>query len=136
MRVFLNKIVSFLSMAAVFFAWKMTTARSVLADGPKGGGSCSKEEINTAIGCIPVNSTQDLIGFFLTWAVGIAGGIAFLFIGYASFILMTSSGDPKKTQAGKELLTSAISGLLFLLFSVFILRIVGVDILGIGELTK
>lgn len=87
--------------------------------------------VRTAIGCIPVNSSDDLIGFFLRWGLGIIGGIAFLLILYAGFQIMTSRGDPKKLQAGQELLTSAIAGVIMLIFSVFILRVIGVDILGI-----
>jgi hypothetical protein len=49
-------------------------------------------------------------------------------------MISTSAGDPKKLQAGKELLTAAISGLLLLIFSVFILRIIGVEILNIPGL--
>lgn len=94
----------------------------------------NKKGINTAIGCIPVEDTQAFLEFILFWAYGIAGGIAFLFIIYGSFVITTSSGDPKKSQTGKEVITSAIGGLMFLLLSVFLLRVVGIDILGISAL--
>ncbi len=93
-------------------------------------GNC----IDTAIGCIPVDQ-QDFITFILKWSIGIAGGIAFILIVLASFQIMTSQGDPKKLQAGKELLSSAIMGLMLLIFSVFILRIIGVNILQIPGLS-
>lgn len=80
--------------------------------------------IDTAIGCIPITDQNALFGFFLKWGLGIAGGLAFLLILFATFQIMTSSGDPKKMQAGKELLTAAISGVVLLIFSVFILRII------------
>ena len=47
---------------------------------------------------------------------------------------MTSAGNPDKLRAGQELLTSAVSGLILLIFSVFILRTIGIDILGITRL--
>jgi hypothetical protein len=103
----------------------------VLADAPLGGGPCGNEQLNTAIGCIPINDQAAFIGFILAWAIGIAGGIAFLLIIAAGFQIITSQGDPQRMQAGKELLTSAIAGLLLLIFSVFILRLIGVNILGI-----
>jgi hypothetical protein len=87
--------------------------------------------INTAIGCIPVSDTNQFMGWILGWAVGVGGGIAFLLIVYASFMVMTSAGDPTRLKAGQELLTSAISGLIMLIFSVFILNFIGIDILGI-----
>ena len=63
--------------------------------------------------------------------LGIAGGIAFLLMLYAGFTIVTSSGDPQRLQGGKELLTAAISGLLLIIFSIFILRVVGIQILAI-----
>lgn len=87
--------------------------------------------IDTAIGCIPVENTNAFMSWILGWAVGVGGGIAFLLIVYASFMIMTSQGDPARLKAGQELLTSAISGLIMLIFSVFILNFIGIDILGI-----
>jgi hypothetical protein len=87
--------------------------------------------IDTAIGCIPIGDTNALIGFILSWGIGIAGGIAFLLILIAGFQIMTSQGDPKRLQTGKELLTSAIAGVLLLIFSIFILRLIGFNILNI-----
>ncbi len=87
--------------------------------------------IDTAIGCIPVGDTNSFMGWILGWAVGVGGGIAFLLIVYASFMVMTSQGDPARLKAGQELLTSAISGLIMLIFSVFILNFIGIDILKI-----
>jgi len=94
-------------------------------------GCPNEEEINTAIGCIPVGDTNEFMGWILGWAVGVGGGIAFLLIVYASFMVMTSQGVPDRLKAGQELLTSAISGLIMLIFSVFILNFIGIDILGI-----
>jgi len=90
--------------------------------------------IYTAIGCIPVLSTPKFIEWILRWAIGIGGGIALMLIIVASFQIITSSGSPEKVQAGKELLTSAIAGLIMLIFSVFILKIIGIDILKLPGL--
>lgn len=90
--------------------------------------------ISTALGCIPVNTTNDFIAWFLRWFIGIAGGIAFLMIVFSSFQIMTASGDPQKLQGGRELLTAAISGLILIIFSVFLLRLIGVTILNIPGL--
>lgn len=87
--------------------------------------------VNSAIGCIPINDTWLMLEFWFRWGIGLAGGFSFLLIIYSAFMMMTSTGDPKRIQAGQELLTSAIAGVIFLVFSVFILRLVGVDILHI-----
>ncbi len=88
-----------------------------------------EDGIDTAIGCIPIGDTSAFIGFILRWAIGVGGGIAFLLIVYSAFMIMTSQGNPERLKAGQELLTSAIAGLIMLIFSVFILRVIGVDIL-------
>lgn len=95
-------------------------------------GECGENGIDTAIGCLDVlGSQEEFLGDLLRWAIGVGGGIAFLLIVYAGFMIMTSSGNPDRLKAGQELLTSAISGLILLIFSVFILNLLGVKILEI-----
>jgi hypothetical protein len=84
----------------------------------------------TAIGCIET-TPQGFIGQFLTFAIGIAGGIAFLLILFGGFQMMTSAGNPERLTAGKELVGAAVSGLLLIIFSLFLLRLIGFSILGI-----
>lgn len=95
---------------------------------------CGVSGIDTAIGCLDVLSTPEaFLGQLLKWAIGVGGGIAFLLIVYASFMIMTSAGMPDRVKAGQELLTSAISGLILLIFSIFVLRFIGVDILELNK---
>jgi hypothetical protein len=61
----------------------------------------------------------------------IGGGVALLIILAGSFILSASQGDPKKTSEAKEMITSAIIGLVFIILSVSILQLIGVQILRI-----
>src|SRR3972149_6087543 len=83
-------------------------------DGPTCDGG---NGVNTAIGCIPFNDTSTFISFILRWAIGVGGGIAFLLIIYAAFMIMSSQGNPERIKAGQELLNSAIAGLILLIFS-------------------
>jgi hypothetical protein len=92
-------------------------------------GDCGGNAIDTAIGCIPVDDKNSFVGWMLGWAIGISGGIAFVFIIFAAIQMMTAQGDPQKLSGGRELLTAAISGLILIIFSVFLLRVIGVDIL-------
>ncbi|MEK7577537.1 MAG: hypothetical protein AAB492_02875 [Patescibacteria group bacterium] len=86
----------------------------------------------TAFGCVGEGGNpSDFITKFLSLGIGIGGGIAFLLILVSGFQTMTSVGNPEKLHAAKELLGGAISGLLLIIFSIFILKIIGVDILGI-----
>jgi len=87
--------------------------------------------INTAIGCIDFNDINLTSQFFLRWLLGIAGGVALFLIGLASYQIATSQGHPRRLQGGQELLLSAIGGLIMIILSVFLLRFIGVDLLGI-----
>ncbi len=74
-------------------------------------------------------SPKLLIGQLLEWGAGLGIGIAFLMIVFAGFQIATAAGDPKRVKAGQELLTSAISGLLLIVFSLFLLNFLGVTVL-------
>lgn len=86
--------------------------------------------VYTAIGCIPTNPTA-LIKGLLKIAAGIGGGIALLLMIFGSFQMITSGGNPDNIKKGQEQFTSAIIGLLFIIFSVLLLQVVGVDILSL-----
>lgn len=95
------------------------------------------EYIFTAVGCIQV--AQD--GKFNVFAaslikilLGVAGMASFLSILAASFIFTTSRGESGKVKQAKELITAAISGLLFIIFSIIILEYIGVTILNLPGL--
>jgi len=123
----------FLLLASISFLFPAPALAQSIHDGCGAGSRFSMNYINTAIGCIPINNFEDFVGFFTKWGVGIGGGIAFFLLLYGAFQVMTSAGDPKRLQAGQELLSATISGLIFIIFSVFILRFIGVDILGIFD---
>ena len=91
------------------------------------------KSINTALGCIPYDP-QELVNTIFPWALGIAGTAALLLIIYGGFSYVTAAGNPEKIQHARELVTSAIIGLLIVIFSIVIMQIIGVDILGIKEL--
>lgn len=87
----------------------------------------------TAIGCLNAGNPTRLVGQLLGWAVGVGGGIAFLLIVYAGFQIATAAGDPKRVQAARELLVSAITGLLLIVFSIFLLNLIGFKLLDLGR---
>lgn len=124
------KLLSFFSSLALFFA----SIRPVSAQQYYCNPADPSSGVNTALGCIKVHDTTAFLGWLLGWAVGVAGGIAFLLIVVAIFQIMTSAGNPEKIKGGKELLTAAISGLLFIIFSIFLLELIGVKILAIPGL--
>jgi hypothetical protein len=87
----------------------------------------------TGLGCVSFNPTG-LVSNLLSIGIGLAGGFALLLLLYGSFLLATSAGNPDQVQKAQDVIGSAVTGLLFIVFSVVILRIIGVDILGIPGL--
>lgn len=104
------------------------------------GSSCPSVsttcEVKTAVGTIPTCDLNAFARWFVGWAIGIGGGIAFLLIILAGFRILSSGGNPDQIKAGKEQLTAAITGLLFIVFSVFLLQLIGVEILHLPGFGK
>lgn len=91
--------------------------------------------IKTAIGCIhtnPVEFTRDVLKF----AIGIGGGLAFLMMLLGAYQMLTSAGNPDSLKAGQDRLTNAIIGLLFVIFSVLLMQIIGAGVLNIPGFGK
>lgn len=75
------------------------------------------------------NSTLSiLIRYLYEWMIAIGGLAAFSVIVFAGIQYLTSSGDPGKIKGAKDMITSAIGGLLLLLSSFLILNIVNPEL--------
>lgn len=85
----------------------------------------------TSLGCVPTNVQGFITTFLLSTGIGLGGIIALICIIYAAFSMQISQGNPEKIKKAQELLTSCIMGLMLIIFSVFILRLIGVNILRI-----
>jgi hypothetical protein len=67
------------------------------------------------------------------------GGIAFLYLIYGSFIIISSQNDPEKLNYGKRVVWGAIAGLIFSLMSVFLVNLIAGQVLqvpGFGSTTS
>ena len=82
-----------ISLASLWF-FTPTSINAQDSDGTctVGGG----EGIETAIGCIGVEYPSSFVGTIMRFAIGIAGGIAFLLMIVGVFLILTSSGNPEK----------------------------------------
>lgn len=88
---------------------------------------------DTALGnfqTTPGDFVQQIFGIVLS----LAGGVSVILIILSGYRFISSGGNPEKLTAAKEQLVSAIVGLLFIIFSLSILQIIGVDILHIPGL--
>lgn len=84
--------------------------------------------IQTALGCIPTHPLY-FVGSIRDLFIGVGGGIAFLLMIIGAFFILTSQGQPERVQRGKEIFVGALVGLLFMIFAVFLLRLITADIL-------
>lgn len=112
-----------------------TLCARYLKDSPGEVGACNNCVANgdgvwTGLGCIKI-TPAGFVASMMGLGIGIAGGIAFLCILYAAILMQTSGGNPERIKKSREYLTACITGLILIIFSVLILRIIGVNILGI-----
>lgn len=84
----------------------------------------------TAVGCIP-SDPQSVIKVVVTIGLGLGGGVVLIMILVGAAMLSVSQGDPNKTKEAQEIITSAVIGLVFVIFSVTILQFIGVSVLRI-----
>lgn len=92
------------------------------------GGNC--KSLVTGLGELqtdPSGFTTRVFAILLSFS----GGIALLLIIRAGYLLMTSQGKPNQVQEGRDQLIAAIIGLVFLIFSMVLLQVIGFDILRI-----
>ncbi len=90
--------------------------------------------VSTAIGCIPTQ-IGPLVNTLVSSFIGLAGGIALILMLWGAVEMILSRGDANALKSGQGRFTSAILGLVFILFSIVLLRIIGVDILGLNCIT-
>ena len=91
--------------------------------------------VMTAIGCVPTEP-KALVEGLLKYGTLAAGGIAFIIMILAALQMITAEGNPESIKAGQEKFYSAIIGLLLIIFSVLLMQVIGVDILGLPEFGK
>lgn len=65
----------------------------------------------------------DIISILLPYLFILAGLMLFIYLILGGFQLMTSSGDPKKTEAAKGKITSAVIGFIIIFISFWLVQI-------------
>lgn len=118
----LNVLLKIFFFTALFFV-TMNVAPAILAADDPGQGGGWRVADSTYSG--PMLSFQSLLrtlhGILLPVGIGLIAIPLIIINGYK---IMTSQGDPAKVNSGKEGLTSAIIGALFILLSLWIMRVV------------
>lgn len=91
------------------------------------------------LGCIKTDlgsfreegAAQSLIQKLLDFIFAVGGALAFAYLLYGAFLILTSQADPERLNQGKKAALGAIVGLIFSLFAVFIIKILSLGILKI-----
>lgn len=108
-------------------------------DDPKERTACelnTNQGVWTALGGVNFTLGDFIKNTLLGWGIGLAGVVSLLCIIYSAFMMQISGGNPEKLKKTRERLNSCIIGLILIIFSVFILRVIGVDILQIPGFSK
>jgi hypothetical protein len=87
----------------------------------------------TAIGCVP-STAGAVITVLLSVGIALGAFFALIFIIIGGFEIMTNSTNPDEIKEGQQKIVNAVLGLLLIIFSVVLLRILGVDVLGLSAL--
>lgn len=98
----------------------------------------------TMLGCVNSNldsfrqtgSASSLVQVIMNLLFGTVGGIAFLYILYGSFIVLTSRSDAERLNYGKRILMGAMVGLAISLGAIFILNLIANDVLKLPGFSR
>lgn len=96
----------------------------------------------TMIGCVNTGSggfrdssgtlgSSTLANKLLDLVFKMVGAVAFLYLIFGAFTVLTSQANPEKLEQGKAMVIGALVGLIFALMSVFIVSLIGSGILKI-----
>jgi len=86
------------------------------------------QEVNNLSEASDVGSFMDSI---ISLAIPLSVFSVFALLSFAAYQLMTSQGNPDKLKQGKEVITNAIIGFLFIIMSVAILLLIS-NLFGIN----
>ncbi len=93
--------------------------------------------LNVAAGTfLSPDASIDVVNKLLSLILSITGGVGFMLIIASTFRLIVSRGDPDKIREARKALINVIIGVLFALFSLFIIRFIAADVLRIPGFTS
>lgn len=92
--------------------------------------TCKDGICKTAIGPLSTNYVKFVKDIFSV-LLALVGGISVLLIIISGYKLIASRGNPEQVKGAQEQFTAAIVGLLFVIFSLVFLEVIGISILGL-----
>lgn len=85
----------------------------------------------TSLGCFYTDKEDFIVKNIFGTLLSLAGFVALLCIIFSTIKIQISQGDSEKIQSARESLIACVGGILLIIFSVLIMRIIGVDLLGL-----
>ena len=93
----------------------------------------------TQVGCVQTDlgsfaaqgASGSVVGVVMRIIFQITGGIAFLYLIYGAYVVITARGEPTALNRGRSIIFGAIIGLIFVMLVTIILNLVGNGILRI-----
>lgn len=93
----------------------------------------------TQLGCITTDlgsftaqgASGSVVGTIMRVIFQITGGIAFLYLIYGAYVVITARGEPTALNRGRSIIFGAIIGLIFVMLITIILNLIGGGILRI-----
>lgn len=89
------------------------------------------EALNSVSNISETSSVDSFMDSIISLAIPLSVFSVFILLSLAAYQLMTSRGDPDKLKQGKEVITNAVIGFLFILMSVAILLLLS-NLFGIN----
>lgn len=83
----------------------------------------------SGIGCIDTNSTQGIITSVMRIVLGVIGGIALILMIISGYLYNTGQVD--NVAKAKQTITAMFAAIIFIVFSVLLLRFIGVNVLDV-----
>lgn len=126
-----------LTVAAILVLYLYQSPLALATDcaaNPWTAGGKSFPSIDTGLGCMPIDA-EGMTKWTVKTVVGVAGGIALLMLIIGGVQFVSSSGDPDAIEEARGKITSALAGLILIIFSILIMKIIGIDVLGLPNLT-
>ena len=115
------KKINFLKVAEVLVAVSLAFAPVLAAHGAFNNVGC---DTSSGLNCSNITNVNGLIKVVINWMLGIAFGIAVLFLIIGGFWYVTSAGNEETAEKGKGTVINAIIGIVIIILSYVIINVV------------
>ncbi len=87
--------------------------------------------LTTGAGTFQEGGAGNVVQALLRIIFSIVGGVAFLYLIYGAFIILTSQNEPGRLNYGRRVIYGAIAGLIFSLTSIMLVNLIAGQVLRI-----